>query len=140
MELVSRIFDGFLVLAGVFMAGWGLLGLIEYAGGPAPISLQNPVFPPGMQFLHFLAIFGSGVVFLLGYVTRWRLAPIATIISYVVLATLCSVQTLDMLQNHNRYILFVQECIGYIAIGFYLLRSKRMQYRFGNTRIEGTPS
>ena len=58
MERASRLFSYLLVLVSTFMAAWGALGLLEYFTGLAPVvPLQNPAFPSGLQFMHFVAIF-----------------------------------------------------------------------------------
>ena len=130
MDLVSRLFSYVLVLFGIVMTGWGALGLLEYFTGLAVIALQNPHFPPGMQFLHFLVIFSSGAVFLTGYATRWPGTPLAMVVAFTALASLCAVQTLDFLVNDSRYILFAQELVNYTIISLYLFRSQRMRAHF----------
>ena len=128
---LSRLFSYLLVLAGIFMATWGALGMLEYLTGIAPVMpLQNEVFPSGLQFVHFLAIFAAGAVFLVGYITKWRWTPHAMVVCYTSLATLCSIETLDFLTNDDRYILFARELFWYVTISIYLFRSKRMRERF----------
>lgn len=55
----------------------------------------------------------------------------AMVVIYAVLATLCAVQTLDMLLNANRYVFFACEIVGYVVICLYLFKSDRMRRRFG---------
>lgn len=135
----SQGFDYLVVLASVIMLGWGLLGWLEYFTGLAPLMpLQNETFPPGMQTLHWILITASGAAYLVGYVTRWRYTPIAMLVMFTALATMCAVQTFDMLENPDRYRNFVQECINYIVISIYLFRSKRMRDRFGQLTIRSS--
>ncbi|WP_170326006.1 hypothetical protein [Ruegeria arenilitoris] len=138
MQRLSRGFEYLIVLASVIMLGWGLLGSLEYFTGLAPLMrLQNAAFPPGMQTLHWILITASGATYLAGYVLRWSFTPIAMLVMFTALATMCAVQTFDMLENPDRYRNFAQECVNYIIISIYLFRSKRMRDRFGRITIEG---
>ena len=138
MQRLSRGFEYLIVLASAIMLGWGLLGFLEYFTGLAPLMpLQNSTFPPGMQSLHWILITASGATYLAGYVLRWRFTPIAMLVMFTALATMCAVQTFDMLENPDRYRNFVQECVNYIIISIYLFRSKRMRDRFGQITIHG---
>lgn len=134
---LSQGFEYLIVLASLIMLGWVLLGFLEYFTGLAPLMpLQNPTFPAGMQTIHWVLITTSGATFLTGYVLRWPYTPIAMLVMFTALATMCAVQTFDMLENPDRYRNFVQECINYIIISIYLFRSRRMQDRFGRTSIQ----
>ena len=143
MERASRLFSYLLVLVSTFMAAWGALGLLEYFTALAPVvPVQNPAFPSGLQFMHFVAIFTSGAVFLTGYFTRWHGTPLAMVVCFTALASLCSIETLDFLTNSDRYIRFAQEVFYYVVISIYLFRSKLMQERFAQNGAsrDGTPS
>jgi uncharacterized membrane protein len=139
-DLSNRLSQGFsylIVLGSIIMLGWGLLGFLEYFTGLAPlIPLQNPTFPIGMQTLHWILITASGVTFLIGYALRWRYTPIAMLVMFTALATMCAVQTFDMLETPDRYRNFAQECINYVVISVYLFRSQRMRDRFGQITIQ----
>lgn len=138
LDRVSQVFSYLIVLASAVMLGWGLLGFLEYFTGWAPlIPLQNPTFPVGMQTLHWILITASGATFLLGYFLRWSYTPFAMLVIFTALATMCSVQTFDMLESPDRYRNFVQECVNYVVISVYLLRSRRMRDRFGRITIQG---
>ncbi|MEP2031375.1 MAG: hypothetical protein ABJI96_21970 [Paracoccaceae bacterium] len=138
-DLMDRLSQGFsylIVLASVIMLGWGLLGFLEYFTGLAPLMhLQNSTFPIGMQTIHWILITTSGATFLVGYFLRWSYTPIAMLVTFTALATMCAVQTFDMLENPDRYRKFIQECINYVIISVYLIRSQRMQDRFGQITI-----
>ena len=138
MDRISQGFEYLIVLASIIMLGWGLLGFMEYMTGLAPLMpLPNATFPIGMQTLHWILITASGATFLIGYVLRWRFTPIAMLVMFTALATMCAVQTFDMLESPDRYRNFVQECINYIVLSIYLFRSKRMRDRFGKITIQG---
>lgn len=138
MDRISQGFEYLIVLASIIMLGWGLLGFLEFFTGLAPLMpLQNATFPLGMQTLHWILITGSGAMFLLGYTLRWSVTPIAMLVMFTALATMCAVQTFDMLESPDRYRNFVQECINYIIISIYLFRSKRMRDRFGRITVQG---
>lgn len=132
MEKVSVVFSYLILLAAAVMFAWGSLGFIEYFFAVAPLRpLQNPTFPKGTQFVHWLLIFSSGSIYLVGYFTRWKNTPFAMAIVYAMLATLCAVETLDFMTNPGRYGDFIRECIAYVGISIYLFRSQRMRSHFG---------
>lgn len=138
-DRVSQGFSYLIVLASFIMLGWGLLGFLEYFTGLAPLMpLQNLTFPIGMQTLHWLLITASGATFLAGYFLRWRYTPIAMLVMFTALATMCAIQTFDMLETPDRYRNFVQECVNYIVISVYLFRSHRMRDRFGQITFQST--
>ena len=130
-DRLSQAFSYLIIVAATIMLGWGILGFLEYYTGLAPlIPLQNPTFPSGTQFIHWLIITLSGATFLVGYFTRWEFTPIAMTVLFSSLATLCAIQTFDFMENPSRYTDFLRECIYYIMISVYLFRSKRMRKHF----------
>ena len=132
MKHVSMVFSYFLLLAAFVMFAWGGLGFLEYFFGIAPLMpLQNPTFPKGTQFLHWLLILASGSIYLIGYFARWRSTPFAMVIIYAMLATLCAVETFDFMTNPGRFGSFIFECIAYVGISIYLFHSQRMRSHFG---------
>ena len=137
--LLNRLSQGFsylLILAASVLLGWGVQGFLEYFTGWAPLMpLQNATFPSGTQFIHWLLITLAGSVFLAGYFLRWRYTPVAMMVLYAALATLCAVETFDFMENPSRYADFVRECIYYVLISIYLVRSARMRERFGRITI-----
>lgn len=138
-DRLSQGFEYLIVLASIILLGWGLLGFLEYFTGLAPLMpLQNDTFPVGMQTLNWIVITAAGAAFLGGYALRWRYTPIAMLVMFSALATMCAIQTFDMLESPDRYRNFVQECINYIVISIYLFRSKRMHDRFGRITIQST--
>lgn len=138
LNLASQVFSYLIVIASAVMLGWGLLGFLEYFTRLAPLMpLQNPTFPGGTQVVHWILITLSGATFLAGYFLRWRYTPIAMLVLFASLATMCSIQTFDFMENPDRYRNFAQECVNYIVISVYLFRSKRMRDWFGQTTIVG---
>ena len=139
MSLLDRLSQGFsylIVLAASVMLGWGVLGFLEYFSGAAPLMpLQNPTFPAGTQFVHWTLITLSGATFLAGYVLRWRYTPLAMIVLFASLATLCAVQTFDFMENPSRHWDFTRECTYYIIMSIYLLNANRMRDRFGKVTV-----
>ena len=132
MKQVSMVFSYLILLAAVVMFIWGSLGFLEYFTGITPlVQLQNPTFPRSTQFIHWLLIFSSGGIYLIGYFTRWKHTPFTMAVIYAMLATLCAVETFDFMTNPGRYGSFIRECIGYVGISIYLFRSQRMRTHFG---------
>ena len=133
---LSQGFSYLIIVAATVMLGWGVLGFLEYFTGLAPfIPLQNPTFPSGTQFVHWLLITLSGGTFLIGYFSRWSYTPIAMVILYAALATMCAIQTFDFMERPSRYADFARECTYYVILSIYLFRSKRMRERFGQITI-----
>ncbi len=136
MDRLSQGFSYLMLLAATVMLGWGVLGFVEYFTGAALLMpLQNPTFPPGTQFVHWLLIATSGAVFLAGYAARWRYTPIAMMVLFAALATLCAIQTFDFMENPSRYGDFARECTYYVLMSIYLVRSKRMRAHFGEIKV-----
>ena len=131
MDYPSRLFEIALLLVSVLLALWGGLGLWEYFSGLALVApLQNPAFPPGLQFLHFAIILAAGVIFPLGWLTRWRHTPITMVVVYSAMGMLCAVETLDFLDGLKFDILFLAEITAYVGISVFLCTSARMRDRF----------
>ncbi len=128
---LSGLFAHLLLAVSMLLTLWGLLGLLEFLVGAALfVPLQNPAFPPGMQFMHWLAISAGGLAYLAGYYRRWPGTPFLMIGIYAVMATLCFVQTVDLLTNAGRYAAMAAEYVAYVAISVYLVRAERMRRHF----------
>ncbi|MEO1193895.1 MAG: hypothetical protein AAFY02_19220 [Pseudomonadota bacterium] len=133
---LSQAFSYLLLLAAAVLLCWGLLGFIkDFTGLTPPFPLQYATFPSGLQFIQWLLITLSGGTLLIGYAVRWPLTPLAMIVLFACLATMCAIQTFDFLENPSRYQDFVLECIYYVVMSVYLVRSRRMRERFGEIRI-----
>lgn len=132
MKQISMIFSYLILLYAIVMAAWGILGFLGYFFGITPLgTLNNPTFPAGTQLIHYLLIFSSGAIYLTGYFSKWKHTPFAMVVIFAMLATLCSVETFDFMENPGRYFSFVVECLMYIGISIYLFRSQRMRTHFG---------
>lgn len=137
MPPLQRYVPHLLLLISVVLLTWGAAGLVEYATPQVTFGLQNPNFPRGIQFLHFLALLLTGFVFLVGYFLRWPATPFATVTMYAVLATLCFVETVDFQAFGNgpsRFIPMTVEYAVYLLLSAYLLKSQAMRRRFSPSR------
>lgn len=131
MKRVSLYYSYFLILSSIGMTVWGVAGFIEYVFGiQVIIPLQNPNFPTGTQFIHWVLITLSGSVFLVGYFKRWKYTPNAKLVIYACLATMCFIQTFDFMTRPDRYVSYGVEVTNYIIVSIYLFKSKLMQERF----------
>ena len=112
---------------------WGVLGFIEYFVPTTEYGLQDSNFPAGVQFLHWLLISLTGIIFIIGFLKRWRCTPFITIMMYATLATLCFVETVDFNAfggGERRFFIMSVEYILYIILSTYLLRSTQVRQRF----------
>jgi len=69
IEKSSWLFLRLIALYSVAMLIWGVFGFLEYFFNFSIIPLQNPDFLNGTQFIHWLLITMSGVIFLKNYFT-----------------------------------------------------------------------
>ena len=127
---ISWLFLRLLLVAAIIMHIWGVLGFLEYLFGVSIISLQNPNFPSGTQFVHWLLITLSGAIFLFGFVTKWSNTPVAMLVVYAMLGTMCTIQTFDMMTSPNRYLAFAVEITAYFSISIYLFTSQHSKEFF----------
>lgn len=133
MKLLAKIYMAYLVIAALGMTIWGVAGFFEYFTGIVPfIKLQNAAYPSGVQFVHWLLISLSGLVFLSGYMRRWKWTPIAMIILYTDLTVLCTIQTFDFMSDQWGYPQYFFELASYVVHALFLLYSGVSKSRFGN--------
>ena len=133
MGNIYRLLPFGLVLISTGLLCWGFLGLLEYFIPSISLGLQNGEFPAGLQFLHFFAILITGVIFVFGYFTHWRHTPYATISMYMVLATLCFIETIDFGAfggGTTALLIMTLEFTLYLVLSVYLLRSPTIHHRF----------
>ncbi|HAG92186.1 MAG TPA: hypothetical protein DCL41_09950 [Bdellovibrionales bacterium] len=117
--------------AHVVLGLWGAFGFIEYFTGLQVIGpLQNPNFPSGTQFIHWVLATASGFGFLVGYLLKWKHTPTLMVVLYACLTTLCFIETFDFMTKESKYTLFVIEVVEYVAISLYLFQSQRMKTHF----------
>ncbi|MEM9328031.1 MAG: hypothetical protein AAGA85_20360 [Bacteroidota bacterium] len=138
MTKASSVLAYLLLLVNIGMTLWGVLGFLEYLTGFALIPLQNPNFPSGTQFMHWLTITASGLIYLLGFITRWRYTPYAMIVSYAMLGTLCTVETFDFMTAEWRYRSYINEIMLYLLLSWYFLQSGFVK-RYFSGRSAGAP-
>ena len=130
---MSKNFIYVLIAMKIGLIVWGVLGFIEYFVPAAAFGLQDSNFPPGVQFLHWLLISSTGIIFVFGYLTRWTYTPLVTIVMYATLATLCFVETVDFNAfggGDRRFFIMGVEYVLYIILAAYLLRSEQVRLRF----------
>ncbi|MEM1271323.1 MAG: hypothetical protein AAGI08_14870 [Bacteroidota bacterium] len=130
---MSRIFPYVLLTVSAVLFIWAVLGFIEYFAPSVAFGLQDPGFPPGTQFLHWLLLLLTGTIFVAGFLLRWRHTPFATITMYATLATLCFVETVDFGAfggGPERFGFMAAEYVVYIALSIYLTRSQHIAERF----------
>lgn len=133
LKHASLLVSVLILLAATVMFGWGVLGMLEYFTGWAPLMpLQNANFPSGTQLVHWILILGSGGTYLVGYFTKWRPTPYVMVVWYAMLPTLCAIETFDFMTRPDRYSAYAREVAYYIGFGTFLLRSRRMKDHFGH--------
>jgi len=130
IEKLSWLFLRLIALLHVGMLIWGIFGFLEYFFNFSIVPLQNPDFLKGTQFLHWLLITTSGVIFLYGFITKWSHTPTAMLVIYAMLATMCFIQTFDMMTSPNRYIAYTFEIILYIVLSVFLFHSQASKNYF----------
>ncbi|MEM6336401.1 MAG: hypothetical protein AAF752_07530, partial [Bacteroidota bacterium] len=67
---MSRIFPYVLLTVSAVLFIWAVLGFIEYFAPSVAFGLQDPGFPRGTQFLHWLLLLLTGTIFVAGFLLR----------------------------------------------------------------------
>lgn len=125
MNTISKIYFKFLVLWATLLLIWGIAGFFEFFTEITPfIPLQNSNYPAGVQFVHWLLISSTGILFLIGYFTKWKWTPIACITLFTNLATLCTIETIDFGSENWGYTEYLSELSFYLITALFLLYSK----------------
>lgn len=130
MRKLSLTFLILSLIAHFFLGIWGGFGLIEYLSGKTIASLQNPNFPKGTQFIHWVLASSAGFTFVLGYLKKWFLTPFIMVVLYACLATMCFIETFDFMTRESRYTDYFLEVLYYVSISLYLFKSDLLQKRF----------
>lgn len=141
-ESMSRIFPYLLLAVSALLLVWAVLGFVEFFAPSVAFGLQDPGFPRGTQFLHWLLLLLTGAIFVVGFLLRWIHTPFATITMYATLATLCFVETVDFEAfggGPTRFLFMTAEYVTYVALSVYLLRSQHIAERFGTPRRLAVP-
>jgi hypothetical protein len=117
----------------------GVGGLVEWFDHDPPWPrFSNPELPPWMLMLQWLLMLGAGVLFIAGFLARWRRLPWAMFGIYAVMAAVCAHQTFTMLTNHDRYTDMAIEYAEYTAILLILffLPPMRRWFKTANQKTE----
>jgi hypothetical protein len=120
------------ILLGVhaLLVAIGVGGLVELVATPPWEPFSNPDLPRWMLTLQWLLMLGAGLLFIAGFLARWRLLPWVMAFVYGVMAAVCAIQTFTMLTNENRYLLMAIEYVEYTVILLYLFNAPAMRRRF----------
>ena len=131
MKLLSKLYMSLLLIATIGMLVWGLAGFFEYYTGITPfIALQNPAYPNGVQFVHWLLITLTGSTFLIGYFAKWKWTPFAMILLFSNLAVLCTIETFDFMSEQWSFSAYAIEMVSYIVHSAFLLTSALSKSHF----------
>jgi hypothetical protein len=120
---LNRIFPPILVTLHALLLGWAVIGLAEWflLDLPWP-AVSNELLPRWLLLLHWLSVLGASLLFLLGYLLKWKRTPVLMIPAYSLMAIVCTIETIFFLTHPLRYVAMVLEYIAYVAIPFALLR------------------
>lgn len=130
-DRVARVLAVFLVLVHAALMAIGIIGLAELLLPSTPWApISNPAFPVPILWLEWLLLLAAGILFVFGYLLRWRYTPAAMAVAYGALAALCMIQTTWYLEGRMRYPLMVLEYLEYALILVFLFRSRYMRHRF----------
>lgn len=131
------------VLLGVhaLLVGIGLAGLVEwFLADPPWARFSNTDLPRWMLLFQWLLLIGAGVLFIAGYLTRWRWLPFAMAGMYAIMGGVCIVQTFTMLTNDNRFTNLAIEFLEYTVILLFLFGAPEMRRRFARDRFRNAGS
>jgi hypothetical protein len=83
-----------------------------------------------MLALQWLLIAAAALVYIGGYVGRWRRTPVAMSVIYAAMALVCAYQTFFILTHPSRFREMALEYAEYAVILAFLFRSQHMRERF----------
>jgi hypothetical protein len=83
-----------------------------------------------MLALQWSLIALAALVFVAGYLGRWRRTPVAMSVIYGAMALVCAYQTLFILAHPSRFREMAIEYAEYAVILAFLFRSQHMRKRF----------
>lgn len=131
MKVLSKCYMGLLLVATTGMLVWGIAGFFEYFTGITPlVKLQNAAYPSGVQFVHWLLITSTGVVFLAGYFAKWKWTPFTMVMLFSNLAVLCTIETFDFMSAQWSFTAYASEMVSYLVHSLFLLFSSLSKSRF----------
>ena len=124
MSIAANIYFVLLVIWAAAMLVWGVAGFLEYSTGITPIiKLQNSTYPRGVQFVHWILISLTGLSFLVGYFTHWKLTPLLMLILFSNLTVLCTIETFDFMSENWSLIAYITELTFYLGTVLFLFYS-----------------
>jgi hypothetical protein len=129
-ERLARLIAHGLLLVHAGLAFWALVGFGELVFDEVPWQrLSNPLFSPGMLVLQWMLISLAALVFIFGYLKRWRGLPLAMLATYGAMALVCAYQTFFILTDPTRFRAMAIEYCEYAVILWFLFGSKYIQRR-----------
>ena len=129
-----RLIGAALVLVHLLVGGWAVVGLVELVEPSPPWPrLSNPELPRAVLLVHWPLMLVAAVVFVGGYLRRWRGAPAAVAVAYGCLAAMCAVETFVFLSGPGRFASMAIEYASYATILVLLFRT-RLRARFAIPR------
>lgn len=125
-----------LVVVHLALLVWAVVGMAEWVLSEVPWPMvSNPAFPPWLLLLHWLAILSGSIVFLSGYIARWRATPLALAAAYTFMAVVCVIETFWFLTGIARFVAMALEFAVYMSIIILLLRLPPFVRRFSGDSI-----
>jgi hypothetical protein len=129
--ILSRVLGALLVVVHAALVVIGVMGLVERFTPSQPWArISNPQFTPAMLFVQWYLFIGPGVLFVVGYLTRWHRTPYAMAVAYACMASLCAYQTFFILTNDSRFTNMIIEYLEYAVILIFLFGAPAMRERF----------
>lgn len=131
MKKLSQIFMTLLLIIHIVLLFWAIAGLTEWFTSDTPWErLSNPLFSDELLMVHWLSILIASLVFILGFIFKWRFMPAAMIIAYSLMASVCAVETFFFLEHSSRYWDMVIEYVAYLSIILFLYNSESVRQQF----------
>ena len=133
-EGLARVIANGLLFVHAGLGVWALIGfselLFDLLFDDVPWQrLSNRLFSPGMLALQWTLISLAALVFIGGYLKRWRHLPLAMASIYAAMALVCAYQTLFILTDPGRFRAMAIEYCEYAVILWFLFGSSHIQQR-----------
>jgi hypothetical protein len=107
------------------LAAWAVVGFAEWFAPSVPWpAISNELFPRDILLMQWSLVLTSAVVFIGGWVLKWRHTPMAMAGVYAGMAALCALQTFRYLESDLRFVALALEYAAYALILIYLFRSR----------------
>jgi hypothetical protein len=127
---LARWFAGFLLVVHAGLAGWAFVGLLELGLPSVPWPrISNPAFSSSMLLLQWVLVATAALVFITGYLRRWSRLPVAMLVIYGAMASVCAYQTFFILTNPSRFRAMTLEYVEYAVILWFLFTSDHIRSR-----------